>query len=200
MKRKKQIIGCILIIGLLCFMHIRVQDLFFTPEGVFTAYEEGHHREPYKGIVLAYETDYGKMLVGQQPDGLLFTPVEQVGPLWKLREQNTHGLHKMNNDLNGLIVDWKHCIGVCRDPEVVEVTCVYGQWQGEPSKLWALRDSSGPVDENGVFMLEVDLAQYEPAGTFLEGRNAEGEIICTYGFDESLIKDAREGNVIWLEE
>lgn len=199
MKRKKQIIGCILIIGLLCFMHIRVQDLFLSPEGVYTAYEKGHHREPYKGIVLEYETDYGKMLVGQQPDGLLFTPVEQVGPLWRLREQSTHGLHKMNGDLDGLIVDWKHCIGICLDPEVVEVTCVYGRWQGEPSKLWALRDSSGPVDENGVFMLEVDLAQYEPAGTFLEGRNAEGEIICTYGFDESLIKDAREGNVIWLD-
>ena len=62
MKRKKQIFGCILIIGLLCFMHIRAQDLYFSPEGVFTAYEEGHHRKPYKGIVLAYETEYGKML------------------------------------------------------------------------------------------------------------------------------------------
>ena len=46
----------------------------------------------------------------------------------------------------------------------------------------------------------VDLEKYEPAGCFVEGRNAEGEIICTMGFDESLIQDAREGNVIWLEE
>lgn len=199
MKRKKQIIGCILIIGLLCFMHIRVQDLFFTPEGVFAAYEKGYHREPYKGIVLAYETDYGKMLVGQQPDGLLFTPVEQVGPMWKLRDEGTRGLVKMEGDIGFYIVNWKHCIGVCRNPEVVEVTCAHGPWDEDASK-WALRESSGSVDENGIFMLEIDLEENKPAGSFVEGRNAEGEIICTYGFDESLIQDAREGNVIWLDE
>lgn len=179
-------------------MHIRVQDLFFSPEGVFAAYEKGYHREPYKGIVLAYETDYGKMLVGQQPDGLLFTPVEQVGPMWKLRDKGTRGLVKMEGDIGFYIVNWKHCIGVCRNPEVVEVTCGHGPWDEDASK-WALQESSGPVDENGIFMLEIDLEENKPVGSFVEGRNAEGEIICTYGLDESLIKDAREGNVIWLD-
>lgn len=181
-------------------MHMRAQDLFFRPEGVFTAYEEGHHREPYKGIVLAYDTDYGKMLVGQQPDGLIFTPVEQVGPLWKLREQNTHGLVKMDGEIDFQIVDWKYCIGICRNPEVVEVTCVCGLWDGENTKKWMLRKTSGAVDENGIFMLGIDLKEKTPAGSFAEGRNEKGEIICTYGFDESLIQDARAGNVIWLEE
>lgn len=198
MKRKKQIGICFLSVVLLCFVHIRVQDLYFSPEAVYDAYEKGYHREPYKGIVLEYETETGKMLVGLQSDGLLFAPVEQRGVFWTLRENGTHGLWKSTGTIDGIFVDCIYYAGICKDAEITEVTCVYGQW--EEGGSWKLRKSSGRTDENGVFFLEVDMLENEPYVHFVEGRNQDGEVIYTAGFDDALIRDAQAGNVIWLDE
>lgn len=198
MKRKKQILLGLLIVGVLGFAHIRVQDLFFSPKAVYAAYEKGCHREPYEGIVLEYERENGKMLVGRQPDGLIFVPVEQRGIFWTWREEGKEGLVILDEEVDGRIIDWKRFIGLCKNPEITEVTCVYGQW--DENGIWRLRKSSGRVEKNGIIFLEIDLPENEPAGYFLEGRNKEGELLCVNGFDESMIRDAKEGRVIWLDE
>ena len=56
------------------------------------------------------------------------------------------------------------------------------------------------MEENGIIFLEINLPENEPAGYFLEGRNKEGKLLYVDGFDESMIRDAKEGKVIWLEE
>ncbi len=191
MKRKKQILLCFLIVGVLGFAHIRVQELFFSPEGVYQAYEKGHHRESYGGIVLEYETETGKMLVGRQPDGLIFTPVEKKGLLWTLQEKGTSGLWTLQEEIGGIIVDGKHFVGLCRNSEIAEVACVYGKWNDEG--VWKLRKSSGQVDENGIVCFEIDLPENEPADYFLEGRNADGEVLYTMG-DGGLAESLRSGS------
>ena len=71
MKRKKQILLFLLIIIIMVFSYMRLNDRYLTPEGVFYACEKGLRYGPSEKILYEYKKDFNNVIVvGKYKNGL----------------------------------------------------------------------------------------------------------------------------------
>ena len=214
-KRKWQTVVFILLIGLLSFAYIRLNDLFLSPEEVFWARERGSQSGPSEKIMAQYEIEDGEiMLIGQQKDGLFLVSAEQyLGIFWRMKQGTMDGYMPFRGVFGMHLCADGSAIGLSKDPEVSEVMYIIGC---ERYDNWMKYTEN--VRENGLILRigEENAGNWKrynaqfgmgeaftisgAAGTgdhwrvYLEARNAEGDILFTGG-NEDLLEDIRTGKV-----
>jgi len=198
MKRRKQTVIFLLLIVGFSFFYLHSNDLFFSPQAVYDAFERGNHLPPKEGILLEYETGDGKMLIGRSGDTLLCLPVEQhQGIFWRKIEDGSALVVLCEGTVEGFVLEDKYYLGLCHDPEIVEVDVSFGSW-GEDER-WHVLKGSGAVQENGLFFFELPTQNRERMRVWVEeGKNAEGDILYTGGYDD-LIEAIRKNDIVMEE-
>ena len=103
-KRKWQTLIYFVLIFVLFYLHIYVQQMYFSPEDVFYACERGLRSGPSKEIILEFEGDDGaKVLVGRQEEGLFVVPVEKTHLFfWRMQSGGVDGFFKCDSHLMGI--------------------------------------------------------------------------------------------------
>lgn len=189
-KRKWQTVVFILLIGLLSFAYIRLNDLFFSPEEVFWSCERGLQSGPSEEILLEYESaDGGLILVGRQKDGLFVVPEERSHFfLWKM-QKTIDGEYYCDGDVDGYYRSDGVVLGLCKNPEITEVSFILGEWSELSWKEYTCK-----VEDNGLIWYDTKVQDIEKYVNYWEGRNADGEVIYREG-DANLAESLRKGNI-----
>lgn len=190
-KRKWQTVVFILLIGLLSFAYIRLNDLFFSPEEVFWSCERGLQSGPSEEILLEYESvDGGLILVGRQKDGLFVVPVERSHFfLWKMQDCAIDGYYYCDGDVDGYHRSDGVVLGLCKNPEIKEVSFILGSWTDLSWKEYICE-----VGETDLIWYDTKVKNMENYVGYWEGRNADGEVIYWTG-DDNLAESFRKGNI-----
>ena len=190
-KRKWQTVIFILLIVALSFVYIRMNNLFFHPEEVFWGCEKGLKSGPSEEIILQYEEEDGSLvMVGRQKDGVFVVPAEKTHLIfWKLKDGDVDGKYACEGDVDGYLNNEGKILGLCRNPEIVEVSFIVGNW---PDLTW--QELVAAPDEDGFIFLETDYLAPEDYVIYWEGRSVDGEVLYSYG-DDSLANSLRKGNI-----
>lgn len=189
-KRKWQTVIFILLISLLSFVYIRMNDLFFSSEEVFWACERGLRSGPSKEIVLQYELEEGgMMLVGRQEEGLFVVPAEKTHLfLWKMKSGSVDGYYWCRGDVDGYLTKDGKVLGLSKKSEITEVSFVVGNGA---DRNW--QEFICTPDENGFIHCDTEFDGWEDYVVYWEGRNADGEVVYS-DEDDGLVKALRSGN------
>lgn len=193
MKRGKQIIIFLLLIVLCAGISFCRQGLYFTEEGAFHSVETGLHYGPSEEILLTYDREDGsEIIVGRWMDGLSVVPVERyLGIFWRMpRGTMVEGYRSMQYDVDGLVTAENWILGLSRLSEVTEIYCLVVVYDEEERKEVIAADVTFPVNEKGFFCQKLDLepvetTDYSYSIGYLEGRNADGDVVFRHGTDEN---------------
>lgn len=186
MKRKRELLFYIvLLLGLSCF-YIQQKHLYFSLEDVFYACERGLRSGPSEEILLQYDlAEGGVMVVGRQEEGLFAVPAEKTHLFfWRMKSGAVDGAFPIEDgSIKGYIMREGKFIGLSRCPDVTEVSFVAEDWEKEK---WKKFDCA--VGEKGFLLCETGMNGWDSTVVYLEGRNAEGEVIFVSGDKEYLEK------------
>lgn len=197
MKRKWQTAVFILLIGILSFLYLRLNDLFFRPEEVFWACERGLRSGPSEEIIFSFDLQEGGFaLVGRQKEGLFVVPVERSHLfLWRMKQGKVDGFLDCGDTLGGYLTYDGNFLGLCQEKEIVEISLIFGNWEKMNWKeyVYPVEGELIFIEGEQIFRDEgVDEMEYDIS--YIEGRNAEGEVVYRVG-DEDLAEALRNGNI-----
>ena len=188
-KRKRQTLLYILLIIVLSYIYLHVNQLYFTPEDVFYACERGLRSGPSKEIILKHELKDGALiLVGRQEDGLFVVPVKRDHFfLWRMDNGGIDGFFRCDKPLNGYQTYDGNYLGLCLDENITDFSILVGSYEDDQ---W--RELIYAVKGELIFE-EAGIDAANEYIVYTEARNAEGEVIWFDG-DEATAKLVREGN------
>ena len=187
-KRKWQTLIYFVLIFVLFYLHIYVQQMYFSPEDVFYACERGLRSGPSKEIILEFEGDDGaKVLVGRQEEGLFVVPVEKTHLFfWRLQSGGVDGFFKCDKPLNGYQTYGGNYLGLCLDENIMEFSILVGSHE---ERQW--RELIYPIEGELIFE-ETEIDWMNEYIVYTEGRDAEGNIVFSDG-EEGLMDAIRNG-------
>ena len=186
MKRKRELLFYIvLLLGLSCF-YIQQNRFYFSPEDVFYACERGLRSGPSEEIILQYDlADGSVMVVGRQEEGLFAVPAQKTHFFfWRMKGGMVDGAFPVEDgSVKGYIMREGKYIGLSRCPDVTEISFV-----AEDIEMDEWKKFDCTVGEDGLLLCETGMNGWDSAVVYLEGRNAEGEVVFVYGDREYLEK------------
>ena len=187
-KRKWQTLLYIFLIFVLFYIHMIVQQMYFSPEDAFYACERGLRYPPSEEIVLEFEGDDGAtVLVGRKEDGLFVVPVEKTHFfLWRMQSGGVEGFFKCDKPLNGYQTYNGNYLGLCQDEEITEFSILVGSYE---ERQW--RELVYPIEGELIFE-EAKIDWMNEYIVYTEGRDAEGNILYKDG-EEGLMNAIRNG-------
>lgn len=197
-KRKWQTLLYIFLIFVLFYIHMIVQQMYFSPEDAFYACERGLRYPLSEEIVLEFEGEDGeKVLVGRQEEGLFVVPVEKTHLFfWRMKSGGgIDGFFKCDKPLNVYLTYGGNLLGMCQDENITEASVIVGRIE---ELNWT--ETTFPVEEGLIFMEESEIfhgVAFDPTRDYVlyaEGRNAAGEVLCWEG-DEDVAEYLRTGNI-----
>lgn len=174
-KRKRQTAIFLILSILLALFYWNTHPLYFSPEEVFSACERGLHYPPSEEILLQFEAEGKRVLVGRQEDGLFVVPAVREGPFWRMPSGMIDGFFSSKEPVAGYMTYGGYYLGLCTEENITTVSIIA---ENTEEKQW--REYSGIV-EDGIFLIETDIAREKSFVAYIEGRNAAGEILYQYG-------------------
>lgn len=176
MSRKRQTIIYILLIFFLTFFYMRTMERFFTPEGVFHAYERGLRYGPSEEIFLKHKAEGNKVvIVGRIGDGLsIVTAERKMFSLWGLGAGET-GYREPYERADVMVLYHSDglVLGRVYDPEVVFVN-VYGYGENPREAYFEVEAAV----KDGFFCKEVEKLSDDdlyPRDFKVYGKDSEGK-------------------------
>lgn len=190
-KRKWQTVIFILLIVVLSFVYMRMNNLFLHPEDVFWGCERGLKSGPSEEIVLQYEQNDGSfVLVGRQENGIFVVPVEKTHFFfWKLKNGDVDGKYACEGDVDGYLNSDGKILGLSKNPDITEVSFIVGNWA---DLNW--QEVIGVPEKDGFICLDTEYLGPENHVIYCEGRDANGEVLYFAG-DDDLAASLRKGNI-----
>lgn len=174
-KRKRQTVIFLILSILLVLFYWNTHRLYFSPEEVFFACERGERYPPSEEILLEFEAEGKTVLVGRQKDGIFVVPTARNGLFWQMEGFVIDGFFACEKPVSGYISYGGYYLGLCTVEEITELSIIA---EDTEEKQW--REYRGTV-ENGIILIETNLARENAFVTYIEGRNADGEVIYQYG-------------------
>ena len=189
MKRKRKLFMNLCLIVLLVYMLVfRIGDLYFTQTGLLRVHERAIHRGPSEEILIWHENPDGMgLVVGLLADGSYsaFT-TERAGGIF---QRYTGGcLLRYDEDVVVCIFTKQKCVLIVSwNPEIKEVYFQYEAGKGHYGpNAEKLQEETVTLDRRGFAFLdlygkETVQGQISPYTEYIEGRDADGNVVWTSG-------------------
>lgn len=181
-RRKKEILVSVILIFLMLFLAMEMDELYLDPEQAFWEIEKLNGIGPSEKILLQIEdAERGQMFfVGKLPprEETIFSrekssETEEYELYYsRVTLEKVWGIFWMEDKTNGAYTDYYHqeisahydgnmdlLIGACQNPDVAEVTMRWGHWLETEEKsrmIYEMGEGTYSIGEDGFFYQKVD--------------------------------------------